>query len=387
MAGADRFEHDARQRIAGAQAANGAVAELLYDSLDMLIEVRWSDRPETFSAGYDGLGRGIFKQYGKKRTEFYWDGDRLAAEIAPDRRVRVYVYPSPDALVPFMFVEYESLTDEPASGKPFYLFTNQAGLPLTVEDGIGNVVWRAQHVDAYGTVRLDPANQIAFALRWPGHYYDEETGLHCNRYRYYHPALGRYFQPDPLGIAGGEDLYAYAANPLVDVDILGLHKTKAKKGKAKGSTKGRSRPKRSSRRARSTRTETKRRRAPASTTATTSPPSSPCWRRSTPSVPPRTKALSKAQASKLKNNLTTVAVPKDVHKKGRTYGGKGGKARVDADGKNLKKAAGDDLAAHRQNLKDKGHSDADIKAWEDAVHQRNKDNGVYKTDIPSSLWE
>ena len=60
-------------------------------------------------------------------------------------------------------------------------------------------------------------------LRFPGHYYDAETGLHDNRFRSYSPELGRYLQSDPLGLAGGANLYAYPSNPLTDVDLLGLH--------------------------------------------------------------------------------------------------------------------------------------------------------------------
>jgi RHS repeat-associated protein len=59
-------------------------------------------------------------------------------------------------------------------------------------------------------------------LRFPGHYHDRETGLHYNRFRYYTPELGRYLQSDPLGIAAAVNLYAYADNPLVEVDVRGL---------------------------------------------------------------------------------------------------------------------------------------------------------------------
>jgi RHS repeat-associated protein len=73
--------------------------------------------------------------------------------------------------------------------------------------------------------------KIEYNLRWPGHYYDPETGLHCDRYRYYDPGLGRYLQSDPLGYGGSTvNLYAYCPNPLVEVDILGLAHSGKKKG-------------------------------------------------------------------------------------------------------------------------------------------------------------
>jgi len=50
----------------------------------------------------------------------------------------------------------------------------------------------------------------------------EDLDLFYNRFRDYDPKLGRYLQPDPLGLGGGPNLYAYATNPLSDVDLLGL---------------------------------------------------------------------------------------------------------------------------------------------------------------------
>jgi RHS repeat-associated protein len=60
-------------------------------------------------------------------------------------------------------------------------------------------------------------------LRFPGQYYDEETNLHQNYFRDYAPNLGRYIEPDPLGLFGGGDLYSYAkGNPLILTDATGL---------------------------------------------------------------------------------------------------------------------------------------------------------------------
>lgn len=41
------------------------------------------------------------------------------------------------------------------------------------------------------------------ALRFPGQYEDEESGLHYNRYRHYDPETGQYLCADPIGLAGG----------------------------------------------------------------------------------------------------------------------------------------------------------------------------------------
>jgi RHS repeat-associated protein len=55
-----------------------------------------------------------------------------------------------------------------------------------------------------------------------GQHYDEESGLHYNRHRYYDPTLGRYITQDPIGLLGGWNLYRYTNNPIRFIDPLGL---------------------------------------------------------------------------------------------------------------------------------------------------------------------
>jgi len=59
-------------------------------------------------------------------------------------------------------------------------------------------------------------------LRFQGQYFDEETGLHYNRHRYYNPNTGQFTQQDPIGLLGGINNYQYAPNPVQWVDPLGL---------------------------------------------------------------------------------------------------------------------------------------------------------------------
>ncbi|MDH5859287.1 RHS repeat-associated core domain-containing protein, partial [Lampropedia aestuarii] len=53
-------------------------------------------------------------------------------------------------------------------------------------------------------------------------YYDAETGLHYNRFRYYDPDCGRFVSQDPIGLYGGDNLYQYAPNPVYWIDPYGL---------------------------------------------------------------------------------------------------------------------------------------------------------------------
>jgi RHS repeat-associated protein len=221
-ANGETFTYNDRNNIALRQRPGGTVW-YTYDSRDMLVgceagALHWR-------AEYDPLGRRTRKAWVDRRVDFYWDCDRLAAEVHQDGRVRVYVYPDELALVPLLFLEYDSLEADPASGKRFFLFCDQIGTPVRVKDDAGTNVWGAR-IDPYGKAHVDWRARIEVPLRFPGHYYDAELNLHYNRFRYYSPDLGRYLQSDPWGMVGGANLYAYPASPLSHVDVLGACKNK-----------------------------------------------------------------------------------------------------------------------------------------------------------------
>ncbi|WP_230945954.1 RHS repeat-associated core domain-containing protein, partial [Burkholderia territorii] len=107
-----------------------------------------------------------------------------------------------------------------------YYHCDQIGTPQELTDEAGELAWSARY-QAWGEAReviSEAARKagIANLLRFAGQYFDRETGLHYNRHRYYDPNSGRFISKDPIGLAGGVNVFQYAPNPVQWVDPLGL---------------------------------------------------------------------------------------------------------------------------------------------------------------------
>ena len=110
-----------------------------------------------------------------------------------------------------------------------YLHNDHLNTPRRATDARGVLVWQ-WNSDAFGSSapQEDPdgdGRPVTIHLRFPGQYFDAESGLHYNWNRYYDPQVGRYTQSDPIGLAGGINTYGYVdGNPLSYTDPEGLVK-------------------------------------------------------------------------------------------------------------------------------------------------------------------
>lgn len=108
-----------------------------------------------------------------------------------------------------------------------YLHTDHLNTPRWATNTAKQTVWSWQS-DAYGTTMAneDPRNtgiKTMIPLRFPGQYFDQETGFHYNYFRTYIPDLGRYSQSDAIGLEGGWNTFIYVeGNPLRWSDAWGL---------------------------------------------------------------------------------------------------------------------------------------------------------------------
>ena len=101
-----------------------------------------------------------------------------------------------------------------------YFHLDHLGTPIEMTDRVGKTVWEASY-QAWGEVEM-VSGSLKQPFRFQGQYFDEESGLHYNRFRYYDPSSGRFVSQDPIGLLGGGNLYAYVDNPNQWIDPLGL---------------------------------------------------------------------------------------------------------------------------------------------------------------------
>ena len=123
-----------------------------------------------------------------------------------------------------------------------YYHTDHLGTPRELTDSEGHITWAATYKAWGNTAKIEhPPRLVTSAdgntltqhweqqedpieqnLRFQGQYFDAETGLHYNRFRYYDPDCGRFISQDPIGLLGGVNNYQYAPNPVAWIDPLGL---------------------------------------------------------------------------------------------------------------------------------------------------------------------
>jgi RHS repeat-associated protein len=232
---------------------------------------------------YDPLGRRTSKTHhdGQQAstTRFAWDGLKLLSETRETSlgetvgdKTSLYIYADTGSYEPLARVDTVALKTaqnddafaiktianlaintsaaeekSPKTAKIFYFHNDLNGLPQELSQD-GQFVWRASY-KVWGNVVSEEwtgsyAKSSAKAktetqnLRFQGQYYDVETGLHYNTFRFYDPDIGRFTSPDPIGLEGGDNLYAYAPNPVTWADPWGLAPKNGTYGGERGSHTG-----------------------------------------------------------------------------------------------------------------------------------------------------
>ncbi|ABE55723.1 YD repeat [Shewanella denitrificans OS217] len=207
--------------------ANGQIITDIDDTRALTLNYNAQNRLDTLTNNalpvaqysYNALGQRVQKNVNGKVTHFHYDlnGQLIAETLADGTLLREYFFAGRQQIATAITNDNQGST----TTYVYYVHTDHLGTPTALTDSTGTVQWQA-HYTPFGQTIVD-IDKIKQAIRFPGQYYDEESGLHYNYFRDYDPELGRYIQSDPIGLAGGINTYGYAyQNPVMNTDPTGL---------------------------------------------------------------------------------------------------------------------------------------------------------------------
>ncbi|MCP3999949.1 MAG: type IV secretion protein Rhs, partial [Gammaproteobacteria bacterium] len=159
------------------QTTGDAITNFQYNLDNRLSQVKKNGIEASYY--YDPFGRRLAKEVNGQRTWFYYSGEGLVAEF-DDSGGLVTSY----AWKPGSLWSTDPLILS-RSGKHYFYHNDHLGAPHKLTDTKGAIVWQAEY-DAFGEIEIVDA-QIVNNLRFPGQYFDQETGLYYNWHRFYEP--------------------------------------------------------------------------------------------------------------------------------------------------------------------------------------------------------
>ncbi|MDN0193722.1 RHS repeat-associated core domain-containing protein [Streptomyces sp. S.PNR 29] len=251
-AGAVRYEHDAQGRITLRQKTRLSrkpdTWRYEWDAEDRLTAVTTPDGTR-WTYLYDPLGRRIAKQRHAadcgsvvERTEFVWDGTTLCEQTTrsahqPHSVTLTWDHQGRHPVAQTERILHADAPQEEIDQRFFGIVTDLVGTPTELVNEEGELAWYAR-ATLWGSTTWNRSASAYTPLRFPGQYFDPETGLHYNLFRHYDPETARYLTSDPLGLAAGPNPVAYVHNPLTWADPLGLTPCEdaAKQAAARGET-------------------------------------------------------------------------------------------------------------------------------------------------------
>ncbi|MBX6349563.1 RHS repeat-associated core domain-containing protein, partial [Pseudomonas aeruginosa] len=185
---------------AGNLTQDRAARKLAYDAQGRLQSVSL-DGQQVAEYRYNALGQRIVKLTPESVTTYLYgpDGQLLgeAEHNGSGRKLRAQYYLWLDSL-PLATID----ADYDAQGKVgnptlLYLHGDHLDTPRLATDASGQIAWQWQS-DAFGRGEALSQGSTQINLRFPGQYYDAESGLHYNYFRDYDPETGRYVESDPV---------------------------------------------------------------------------------------------------------------------------------------------------------------------------------------------
>ena len=174
---------------------------------------------------YDSLGRKLSRMDNETCEYYIYDGMNLVADYDAinGRITRTYSYgPGVDN------IQSMTIYDEYGGSETYYYIKDASNTVYGLVD-VNNEIVEYYHYDAFGNFKIKdnyylwiPESAYGNRFLFQGREYDYDTALYYFRARWYEPETGRWLSPDPIGISGGLNLYAFCENdPVNYTDPMG----------------------------------------------------------------------------------------------------------------------------------------------------------------------
>lgn len=208
------LDYDDNGNLALVTAGND-VTDYLFDARDLLTKITTPDQ-KTTEFGYDGDGNRISLTKDGAKTQFVVDPNRSLTDVIAEA--------DKDGTIQDYYIHGLGLAAKvSADGKTVrYYHYDPIGSTVALSDPAGSVTDTYAY-DEFGRV-LGRTGNTPNPFQYVGQLgvQGDPTGLHYMRARYYDPTAGRFISRDPIGFAGGMNLYGYAGNdPVRYVDPSG----------------------------------------------------------------------------------------------------------------------------------------------------------------------
>ncbi|MGW1490262.1 DUF6531 domain-containing protein [Streptomyces sp. NPDC002402] len=228
-AGTVHYEHDAAGRVTVRRRTRLShkpdIWRYAYDAEDRLVSCTTPDGT-LWTYTYDPLGRRSAKHRMAadgttigETIRFTWDGPLLIEQY--DETAETILTWEYEGHRPLTQYERRPMGDDEVDARFFAIVTDLVGTPTELVSPEGKAAWRSRST-CWGTTGWNTSATAYTPLRFPGQYFDPETGLHYNYFRHYDPDTARFTSPDPLGLAPAPNPSTYVVNPWVWTDPLGL---------------------------------------------------------------------------------------------------------------------------------------------------------------------
>ncbi len=181
-----------------------------YDAEDRLVQINYPGTGNNTQIFYDGLGHWVkaIETINNATTsviQYLWNGNNLIEERDGSGNV---------------LRRFFNLGEQ-INGTNYYYVKDHLGSIRQMTDNSGNIVYQADY-DAYGRATVT-INTVTPAFGYAGYYVHGRSGLNLTVHRAYSSSFGRWLNRDPIGEAGGINLYGYVGgNPVSLIDPLGL---------------------------------------------------------------------------------------------------------------------------------------------------------------------